>query len=102
MRKKLLKKFDEEGLFHNHIMGMDETKEEITFFLADNETINADAVYGMKDFGYNNNLKFIGVNIETNPNNIIIDEFFKNNCSSFDDEICMVVKYQKNTKGGMN
>lgn len=97
MRKKLLKKFENEGLFHNHIMGMKETPEEIKFFLADNETINTNAVYGMKDFGYNNNLDFTGVTIETNTNNIVIDEFFKNNCSSFDGEICMVVKYQKHS-----
>ena len=95
MRKELLTKFENEGLFHNRIMGMKETTEEIKFFLADNETINADAVYGMKDFGYNNNLEFTGVTIETNTNNIIIDEFFKNNCSSFDDEIYMVVNYKK-------
>jgi len=57
MRKELLTKFDNEGLFHNNIMGMKETTEEVKFFLADNETINTDAVYGMKDFAYNNNLK---------------------------------------------
>lgn len=96
MRKELLLKFDDAGLFHNHVMGMKETNEEIIFFLADNETIDTNAVCGMKDFGYDNDLQFIGVNLETEKEKIVIDEFFKNNCSYFDDEMCMIVKYKKN------
>ena len=100
MRKELLTKFDNEGMFHMNVMGMKETKEEVKFFLAENETINAYAVYCMKDFGYNNNLQFTGVTVETDENKIIIDEFFKNNYSTFDVEMCMVVNYKKKNSGG--
>lgn len=38
MRKKLLKKFENEGLFHNHIMGMKETTEQHKIFDEEKES----------------------------------------------------------------
>ena len=93
-RNQLLKSFEDGGFLYNNACGIIETDEEVTFFLGEGEKVDSLAVRYMDDWGFDNDLEFIGIHYEDEEENIPVDDWYDENQGTIKECLKAVFKKQ--------